>query len=46
MKFDEKGDKVRIRRKDPKKRKNLWILAWLGLNDDDENKLWWFWRCL
>ena len=46
MKFDEKGDKVRIRRKDPKKRKNLWILAWLGLNDDDENKLWLFWRCL
>ena len=46
MKFGEKGDRVRIRRKDPKKRKNLWILALLGLNDDDENKLLWFWRCL
>lgn len=41
----EKGDRVRRRRKDPKKCKKLWILVLLGLkeDDDEEDEYWWLW---
>ena len=42
MKHSEKGDSVRRNRKDPKKRKGLWLLGLLGHDDEEyeKNYLW------